>query len=456
MKRLLLLLPIVLCAQVIDTVIHFTDAPAQLLYIPDGNKLYINFPHSYRFLVLECSTFAIRKVVPYPADYPTAVQGVYNWRKSKIYYGFNICPESIAVIDNRTDSIIKWIDFDAFQPFSLCYHSRDNKLYATDGISVAVIDCETDSIIKIINQPYYLSDFVLWDSIGNKVYCGSAWTDKVTVIDCERDTVIKVISTGVSTPAGAVYNPFRRKVYVGGYWGMRGAVIDAKNDTLMKNFPMYWEDDIPLIFNSLEDKVYWPSIDSLYVMDCANDSIIKELFVGGLLDMCLASWSNRLYLATMDHDSISRFTTIYVLDCHTDSIISKISFGRWGALIISDYLNQRIYAAEWRDSALYVIRDEIPGVKEECPLPTNYCRPLEIYPNPAKFVMRVRCPWPLKQVQGDNLALKIFDVSGKLIKEIATPLVRNDNEVKISLKGINPGIYFLRFANQTKKFLVVK
>jgi hypothetical protein len=45
-----------------------------------------------------------------------------------------------------------------------------------------------------------------------------------------------------------------------------------------------------------------------------------------------------------------------------------------------------------------------------------------------------------------------------MIREIASPpkADRNDDAVKISLKGINPGIYFLRLGKETKKFLVVK
>jgi len=50
--------------------------------------------------------------------------------------------------------------------------------------------------------------------------------------------------------------------------------------------------------------------------------------------------------------------------------------------------------------------------------------------------------------------LKIFDVSGKLIKEIA--LTGTGQEIKISLQGINPGIYFIRLGTEVKKFLVVK
>ena len=73
--------------------------------------------------------------------------------------------------------------------------------------------------------------------------------------------------------------------------------------------------------------------------------------------------------------------------------------------------------------------------------------------NPVKSVLNIHCPESVKE-------FKIFDVSGKLVKEIATSASqsRNDGmgETKISLKGINPGIYFLRFGTETKKFLVVK
>jgi hypothetical protein len=101
---------------------------------------------------------------------------------------------------------------------------------------------------------------------------------------------------------------------------------------------------------------------------------------------------------------------------------------------------------------------------------------LEVYPNPAKSYFTIRLPQT-----ADRQNLKIFDVSGKMIKEIEIlrgvyPAsfekrdcfagARNDKrcgaqndragDIKISLKGINPGIYFLRFGKETKKFLVVK
>ena len=98
------------------------------------------------------------------------------------------------------------------------------------------------------------------------------------------------------------------------------------------------------------------------------------------------------------------------------------------------------------------------GIEEDILFNAKRLTP-EIYPNPAKTVIRVRYPWSDK---GSRLiqAIKIFDVSGKLIREITSPpkADRNDRigEIKISLKGINPGLYFLVLGKETTKLMVVK
>ena len=93
------------------------------------------------------------------------------------------------------------------------------------------------------------------------------------------------------------------------------------------------------------------------------------------------------------------------------------------------------------------------GIEENHQPLIAYREPLEIYPNPARSYLAIRLPQT-----ADHQMIKIFDVSGKMIKEITTPASqsRNDNKVVISLKGINPGIYFLRVGTEVKKFLVVK
>ncbi len=88
---------------------------------------------------------------------------------------------------------------------------------------------------------------------------------------------------------------------------------------------------------------------------------------------------------------------------------------------------------------------------------------IEIYPNPAKKFLAIRLP-----LFTDRQTLKIFNASGKLIRKIASAsefasqsigtrfALRNDGQMKISLKGINPGIYFLQIGTELKKFLIIK
>jgi len=85
------------------------------------------------------------------------------------------------------------------------------------------------------------------------------------------------------------------------------------------------------------------------------------------------------------------------------------------------------------------------------------CNKFNIYPNPAKSFFVVRVPSSDK-----SQMLKMFDVSGKLVKEIGDCLrqPRNDRtgESRVSLKGISPGIYFLQLNNEseTKKLVITK
>ncbi len=91
------------------------------------------------------------------------------------------------------------------------------------------------------------------------------------------------------------------------------------------------------------------------------------------------------------------------------------------------------------------------AIEENCkPICVNRL-PIEIFQNPARSVIRVRVPLAVKEI-------KIFDVLGNLVKVVdkTTGSQEHKQETRISLKEINPGIYFLQLGKTTKKFLIVK
>jgi len=91
------------------------------------------------------------------------------------------------------------------------------------------------------------------------------------------------------------------------------------------------------------------------------------------------------------------------------------------------------------------------GIEEEiASLPLAMTSVVELYPNPAKSYFIIRLP-----LTADRQKVSIFDVSGKLVKEIRDCFAsaRNDNIVKISLGGIQSGVYFVSLESESKRII---
>jgi uncharacterized delta-60 repeat protein len=99
------------------------------------------------------------------------------------------------------------------------------------------------------------------------------------------------------------------------------------------------------------------------------------------------------------------------------------------------------------DYATIKYRQIMPGVEENRSLlPANHLS-LEVYPNPARSYFTIRLPQMLHQVQHDKIAIKIFDVTGKIVKEILR-FAQNDKTVRIPLDGIKNGVYFINVGDE--------
>ncbi|MEO0093010.1 MAG: T9SS type A sorting domain-containing protein, partial [candidate division WOR-3 bacterium] len=218
---------------------------------------------------------------------------------------------------------------------------------------------------------------------------------------------------------------------------------------------------LALVWNSADNKVYCANgwINTLKVIDGATNSIIKTIRVGDEpFALFWNSITNKVYCANLESDNVT------VIDGRTDSVITTIAVGDEPRVFCWNSIQNRVYVANYASSSISVIRD-VTGIEEDRTTPLKQVQgdrlPFEIYPNPAKSVLAIRLP-----LSADRQAIKIFDVSGTMVREIEIlrsaqndrneGITRNDRKIEISLKGINPGIYFLKLGNQTKKFLVVK
>jgi DNA-binding beta-propeller fold protein YncE len=431
---LAVLLPAVVLSQTVDTVLRLPGRPQNVTYVPEGNKLYAKVEYNDSangdaawLYVFDCQTHSVRRV--YDLGENGGIDGgVWSWRRNRFYYGaLAEGGGDIAVIDNATDSLIKWIrPYDSFRP---AYDSRDDKLYCTSLTNVAVVDCSTDSVIKVIGAPFQLWGFACWDSVNDRVFVGSAWGDKVVAIDCPTDSVVAVISTGLEDPGAAAIYPERGEVYVSGFWAGGIAVIDLSTLTLLRRIDCVlslgaWV--LPVTVNAQEDKVYlpvwgcWDSFpnygDTLKVLD-KYDSAVKCLpTLGYIYEMALTPSGDRLYVVSNHPDGSGN--RLLILDCHSDSFIASCRFGTFSTDIAYNTSSHEIYVADINDSAIYVLRDTTPSAIVERARVSPGTFSFSVSPNVIRPDRPLQVTIEAGGVMlGQVAALKLFDCAGRLVAQ---------------------------------------
>ena len=248
--------------------------------------------------------------------------------------------------------------------------------------------------------------------------------------------------SGMVYPQAFTYNATNNKIYVGGYYGNCVIVIDGETNQEIAKIPA-GEDIHSLCWNSTNNKIYCANYytNNVTVIDGATNQVIATIQVGsGPWALVWNSTNNKVYCANWGSDNVS------VIDGATNRVIATIPAGSAPCAFAWNSIQNRTYVANYGSSTISVIRD-VTGI-EEYFLPDVKPLTLEIYPNPAKSFFVIRCPLPVKEIE-------IFDVSGKLIKEINF----SSKEPKISLKGIKSGVYLLKIKAENKEFteeLVIK
>ena len=169
---------------------------------------------------------------------------------------------------------------------------------------------------------------------------------------------------------------------------------------------------------------------------------------------------NNIYVTGLDYapDTTAEYVTIKYLPNGTEEWITRYSAGvnhgdAWATDVCVDQGNC-VYVTGYSESVdgnpdyLTIKFVQSEGIEENCtPLSADRLS-FEIYPNPARSYFAVHLPQT-----ADHSQIKIFDVSGKLIKELKSPETK---ELRVSLKGISPGIYFIRLGTINKKIIVTK
>ncbi|MEO0020876.1 MAG: hypothetical protein ABIK48_01725 [candidate division WOR-3 bacterium] len=429
---LIFLCPATVFGQVVelDTVLTFPQRILNGFYVSELNKLYISSRN--KIYVVDCSTCQMGEI---PISWGGDNHFAYNQQGRKLYVKDQGYSDSVAVIDVLGDTVIKWISISGIQARNLAYARNTNRLYF-GGVRLCVVNCDNDSIIREIAPPlsgYYFAA-ADWDAEQMKLYVSLArwgYPPMMAVYDTS-ESLVALLRVPIVEPFALQFHHQLGKAYFAGYAMDCAGVIDTKNDTFVRWFPILvvYSGLVPYALDTIDDKFYcaaarqhWP--DTLYVIDCVTDSIVKKLLEAGWgpLSVRWAAWSNRLYFT-----GGPRGETLKVLDCRTDSVIDRVYLEEYSLFgppdIELDPVRHRIFAIGC-DSALYVLRELEQGVEEE-----RSNNPGRSAPTVVRGVLY------LPERAGAAGKPVLVDITGRRVRE----LVPGANDVR----GLVPGVYFVR------------
>jgi hypothetical protein len=118
------------------------------------------------------------------------------------------------------------------------------------------------------------------------------------------------------------------------------------------------------------------------------------------------------------------------------------------------------YASNFTPKRVWVCKYTGPGI-EERPTQGAICLPLEVKPNPARSVVRIRYPSSVQEI-------RIYDISGKIVKVLDVDKIPKSGQYEIrwdlrddNQKKVATGVYFIEVkaedkVSEIKKITVVK
>ena len=427
MKKLLLLVPLALCAQVqVDTVIRLPRRPSPdfylrtVAYLPELNKLYVAYDPD-RYYVVDCSTYQV--VDSIWADTYGGAYYAWNWRRLKLYALNAADADSTLVIDAAADTITCRLGVYYRMP-SQVYLSDVDRLYRAADDTLYAFDGATDSVVRRKTLGGSNSN-AEWDSAGRKLYVGQGTTKELYVYDYVADSVLKVIDVsgvGGMQPDALLFSYACHKAYLAPFQIEPGAsnvgIIDTEHDTMVGVLPMpIWGG---LHYRSAVDerdgKVYLAASDgdTLWVVSCATDSVLRKIEYGqgGARLLRWVPWSNRLYF--VKGAGYPHSTCIEVLDCRTDSFIGTRVLPNSGLIqdIQLDPVRQRIFVVGVDTFDIYVLRDTGYGVAEDKPAMPRLASGLHLQPTPGGYDIRYSTASPCR------VDLSVYDLTGREVKRL--------------------------------------
>jgi WD40 repeat protein len=241
-----------------------------------------------------------------------ATSRLYGWYGAMMKGGWAF--DSVAVLDcnSGVTSFVKLPDGYYLANVTL----GDTKAYTTSEYADGVAVLGDDSILGWIAGTGRAPVVAGYDPGRNEVYI-SDYDERLSVVDAGSDTVVRVVDYTHLTPTWFRWNP-SGKMYAGSYGELAAFGNDGK--VLFRHQGRYLFNELPA-WSSQLNRLYFTNRfmpeSTLYVWDCAGDSIVRSLVLPARVE---SLW------AVPDHELIYLPTGSQVLiyDTYSDTLVGSI------------------------------------------------------------------------------------------------------------------------------------
>ncbi len=259
-----------------------------LLFSPDGSRLYVAARALERLLVIDPATDSLVASAATAAN----VSGLaFTLDGRKLYVGHAGLTGSISVIDPRTLANTRNIPLTPIGRLTL--HPNGSRLYVAAQGGIAVVDTSSDALVTSLQTSGWR---VAVSPDGSRFYVHSQFFERIEVLSTTNNTVIASIPVRTAAgPRNAIaITPNGAKLYVTSPFQL--AVIDARANTLQTLVTLP-HNPVNLAVSTDGSTVFVAAEGSVQLVDVASNNIKGSVPLGGG-EMVLHPNGSRLYVAT--------------------------------------------------------------------------------------------------------------------------------------------------------------
>jgi DNA-binding beta-propeller fold protein YncE len=401
---------------------YITYTPYQMVYNPNGSRLYLLCPSENAVLVMD-STFETTTFI-YGGVTRSNAFPVLDSVRNRIYVAEG---GVLRVIDCGSDSLANVLSTPGIDQAVSVLVPDVNKLFifGNDGAgdSVYAYDCVGGGVQRVL----YLSDgvpCVVFDPHSGLVYFACEDAPALRGLDPVTGSVVRELDLGYgsgSTEGRMAVNPDMGRLYLTDQDWDRMYTIDVDSTRVLGSTYLSWNVDT-LVLNRRLGKLYLCSRDNpaTLAFSCSQDTIVKTVYAG-------------FHFSALMNDSNDKFYLRYgaVVDCRSDDVLPRLENINAHAMAWDRAHNRMFQAASYW---LYVYRDDPPGVAEA---QTETRGPMmTVLDNPARNSIRLRLQIPSDQTG----TLAVHDAAGRLV-HLSSGL--RTQSYRLDLAEMPAGVYFV-------------